>query len=230
MSLAASVQAAPAIDVPSDAEPTAPPASSSSPPTGAPIPGVHSTEAPIVERGRRRKSVAHRVSGRRAAADESLSSEEEPENPFNDRDLIKRLIDGCILLEVIKRIDRADPEQRVWDSLGSFLKIGHQLLANIEAINRARRDAIQAEEHRRAEVAHLREKTAEVVALQEALEKEKQAQEEKKQTLEDTVRTAEVGIANLMEQIPVLVSEAGGLAVEEFKASAEMRDLNVRFG
>ena len=33
-----------------------------------------------------------------------------------------------------------------------------------------------------------------------------------------------------MEQIPVLVSEARGLAVEKFKASTEMRDLNVRFG
>ena len=110
------------------------------------------------------------------------------------------------------------------------MQIGHQLLANIEATNRARRDAIQAEERRRAEVARLKEKAAEVVALQEALEKEKQAREEEKQTLEETVRTVEAGVANLTEQISVLVSEARGLAVEEFKASAEMRDLNVWFG
>ena len=122
-SLAAPVQAAPAIDVPSDAEPTAPRASSRSPPTGAPVSEVRSTEAPVAERERRRKSVARRVSGRRAAIDESLSSEEEPENPFNDRDLIKRLIDGCILPEVVERIDHADPEQRVWDFLGSFLEV-----------------------------------------------------------------------------------------------------------
>ena len=40
----------------------------------------------------------------------------------------------------------------------------------------------------------------------------------------------EVEVANLAEQIPVLVSEARVLTVEEFKASTEMRDLNVRFG
>ena len=110
------------------------------------------------------------------------------------------------------------------------MQIGHQLLANIEATNRARRDAIQAEKHRRAEVARLKEKAAEVVALQEALEREKQAREEEKQTLEETVRKAEAEVANLAEQIPVLVSEARVLAVEEFKTSAEMRDLNIQFG
>ena len=68
--------------------------------------------------------MAHRVSSHRAAIEESLGSEGEPEeNPFNDRDLIKRLIDGCILPEVIQRIDRIDPEQWVWDSLGSFLEV-----------------------------------------------------------------------------------------------------------
>ena len=68
--------------------------------------------------------MARRVSSHRAAIEESLGSEGElGENPFNDRDLIKRLIDGCILPEVVQRIDRVDPEQRVWDSLGSFLEV-----------------------------------------------------------------------------------------------------------
>ena len=44
------------------------------------------------------------------------------------------------------------------------------------------------------------------------------------------MRKAEVEVTNLAEQISVLVSEARALAVEEFKASAEMRDLNVQFG
>ena len=44
------------------------------------------------------------------------------------------------------------------------------------------------------------------------------------------MRKAEAEVANLMEQILVLISEARILAVEEFKASAEMRDLNVKFG
>ena len=44
------------------------------------------------------------------------------------------------------------------------------------------------------------------------------------------MRKAEAEVTNLVEQIPVLVSEVKVLTVEEFKASAEMRDLNVRFG
>ena len=110
------------------------------------------------------------------------------------------------------------------------MQIGHQLLTNIEATNQARRDAIQAEESHRAEVARLKEKAAEVVTLQEALEKEKQALEKQKQTSEETARKAEAEVTNLAEQIPVLISEARILAVEEFKASTEMRDLNVKFG
>ena len=69
------------------------------------------------------------------------------------------------------------------------------------------------EECCRAEVAHLKEKAAEVVTIQEDLEREKQAREEEKQTLEETVRKAETEVANLAEQIPVLVSEARILAV-----------------
>ena len=121
--LAAPTQVAPAIDIPSDAEAMAPWTSSRSPSTGAPVSGVRSAEAPVAERGKRRKSVARRVSSRRATADESLGFEEEPKNPFNDRDLIKWLIDGYILSGVVERIDRADPEQLVCDSLGSFLEV-----------------------------------------------------------------------------------------------------------
>ena len=44
------------------------------------------------------------------------------------------------------------------------------------------------------------------------------------------MRKGEAEVVNLMEQIPVLISEARVSAVEEFKASAEMRDLNVKFG
>ena len=79
------------------------------------------------------------------------------------------------------------------------------------------------EEGCRAEAVRLKKKAAEVANLEEALEKEKQ-------TLEEMVRKAEAEVTNLMEQISVLISEAMGLVVEEFKASTEMRDLNVRFG
>ena len=109
-SLAMPVQVAPAIDIPSDAEPAAPRAPPGSPPTGVLIPEVRPVEAPAA--GRRRKSVARRASSHRAAADESVCSEGGSENPFNDKALIRRLLDGCILSDVVERIDRADPEQR----------------------------------------------------------------------------------------------------------------------
>ena len=48
--------------------------------------------------------------------------------------------------------------------------------------------------------------------------------------MEESARKAEAEVANLAEQILVLISEARALAVEEFKASAEMRDLKVQFG
>ena len=44
------------------------------------------------------------------------------------------------------------------------------------------------------------------------------------------MRKVEAEVVNLTEQILVLISKARVLAVEEFKASAEMRDLNVKFG
>ncbi|XP_073107496.1 uncharacterized protein [Elaeis guineensis] len=230
-SLAAPVQATPAIDIPSDAEPAAPQV----PPTEVPIPEVRPTEAPAA--GKRRKSVARRASGHRTAADESVCSEGGSENPFNDKALIRRLLDGCILSDVVERIDRADPEQRAWDTLGSFLEIGHQLFAYVEASDRMRRDLLRAEEHCQDEVARLQAKTAEVAALREALERERQDREEERQargeeirSLEESVRKAEAEVAHLAEQTPVLVSEARALAVEEFKASAEMRELSVQFG
>ena len=61
----------------------------------------------------------------RAAIEGADGFEENPkENPFNNRDLIKRLVNGCILPEVVHRIVHVDPEQWVWDSLGSFLEVG----------------------------------------------------------------------------------------------------------
>ena len=75
--------------------------------------------------------MARRVSSHRAAIDESVCSEGGSENPFNDKALIRRLLDGCILSDVVERIDRADPEQRAWDTLGSFLEVSGFLLAQL---------------------------------------------------------------------------------------------------
>ena len=69
-------------------------------------------EVPGGERRKRRKTLARRVGSRRAATEESRGSEEEQgDDPFSDRDLIKKLVDGCSLPEVVRRIVRVDPIQ-----------------------------------------------------------------------------------------------------------------------
>ena len=44
------------------------------------------------------------------------------------------------------------------------------------------------------------------------------------------MRRAKAEVANMAEQIPILVSEARSQAVEEFKTSIEMKKLKVEFG
>ena len=69
-------------------------------------------------------TLARRSHSHRAAAEGVGGSEEDlRKNPFNNRDLIKRLVEGCILPEVVERIVLADLELRVWDSMRSFLEV-----------------------------------------------------------------------------------------------------------
>ena len=103
------------------------------------------------------------------------------------------------------------------------MQLGHQLLANIEMINKV-------VEGQQVEAARLKEMALEAVGLREALERERQTSTEQKAALEEMVRRAEAETANMAEQIPTLVSEARGQVVEEFKASTEMKKLKVEFG
>ena len=118
-------QAAIAIDVPYDVEPIVPRASSRSPPTEVLALESHPEEALGAERKKRKKTVVRKISSSRVAIERSNGSKEDlGENPFNNKDLIKKLIDGCVLPKIVHRIVHVDPEQRIWDSLGSFLKVG----------------------------------------------------------------------------------------------------------
>ena len=123
MGSAAPVQATSAADVLADTELPAARASSRglSSPIEVPALETHPEEVPG---GERRKTLARRVGSRRVATEESRGSEEEQgDDPFSDRDLIKKLVDGCSLPEVVQRIIRIDPAQRVWDSLGAFVEV-----------------------------------------------------------------------------------------------------------
>ena len=97
---------------------------SRSPPAEDPAPEAHPEGAPETEGRRRKKTLARRSCSRKVAVEGAGGSEEDlEENPFNNRDLIKRLVEGYILPEVVERIVLADLELRVWDSLGSFLEV-----------------------------------------------------------------------------------------------------------
>ena len=55
--------------------------------------------------------MARKSHSSRAAIEGAEGSEKVlEENPFNNRDLIKKLVDGCILPEVIHRIVHVDPK------------------------------------------------------------------------------------------------------------------------
>ena len=97
-------------------------------------------------------------------------------------------------------------------------------------MNKVKKEAAQAKEGRQAKAAHLKEKIAEVVSLQEVLQKEEQPSADLKAALEEERKKAEAEVSKLKEQIPTLVSEARTQAVEEFKTSFEMEDLQVQFG
>ncbi|KAG1366801.1 hypothetical protein COCNU_13G005910 [Cocos nucifera] len=87
-----------------------------------------------------------------------------------------------------------DVNQHAWDSLGSFLKTGYQLLGYIRSLNCLSSELEKAHEDHQIEVERLikeqdevdcslKRKTIEVEVLQEALHKEKEASEELRTTL-----------------------------------------------
>ena len=112
------------VEAPSDVKLEVSQAPSQSPPAEGPISEVRPEGAPGAEGRKRKKTLVRRSRSRKVAIEGTGSSKEDlRKNPFNNRNLIKRLVEGCILPEVVKRIVLADPELRVWDSLGSFLEI-----------------------------------------------------------------------------------------------------------
>ena len=118
-------QVAVTVNTPSNVEPEVPRALSRSPSTEDPAPKVRPEGAPGAEGRRRKKTLARKSRSRKAAVEGAGGSEEDlGENPFNNRDLIKRLVEGCILPEVVERIILVDPKLRVGDFLGSFLEVG----------------------------------------------------------------------------------------------------------
>ncbi|KAG1363591.1 putative ensconsin-like [Cocos nucifera] len=91
----------------------------------------------------------------------NASNEDLGENPFHNREIVKDLINKCTLVEVVDKIIDADYEHHTWDSLGSFLEIGHQLITNIKMMNCMRSEVVKAQKDHQAETNYLLEEKIE---------------------------------------------------------------------
>ncbi|KAG1327668.1 hypothetical protein COCNU_01G016020 [Cocos nucifera] len=147
-------------------------------------------------------------------------------------EVVRSLVEGCILLDIIKRMLRSDDEERMRNSYMAFIELGQHLFTNLEAINlhkteisRAIKEAktIQTEaKNARAESECLREAhSTEVGHLQEVLKKEEQVSAILKTTLaleEEKRKKAEVEVGTKGER-----------AIKSFRSSKEMEDIKVVF-
>ena len=121
----APAQVAIAVDVPSDVEPEVPRALSRSPPIEDPALEARPEGHQGPKRGGERRSWSERAAvARLPSRGPTALNKIWGKISSTNRDLIKRLVEGCILPEVVQRIVLTDPELRVWDSLGSFLEVG----------------------------------------------------------------------------------------------------------
>ena len=85
-----------------------------------------------------------------------------------------------------------------------LLQIGHQLVANVEAVKIAKREAARAEEGRLVGAVCLEEKIVEVLSLWEVLEKEGQTSFDLRTTLEEERKKAEAEVSELKAQVSEL--------------------------
>ncbi|EHA8591098.1 hypothetical protein COCNU_scaffold033387G000010 [Cocos nucifera] len=86
------------------------------------------------------------------------SDEELEENPFHNREIIRGLIDGFTIPEVVDQIIDVDVNQRTWDLLGSFLKMGHQLLSYIRSLDHSKSELVRTWEGCQVKVERLPKK------------------------------------------------------------------------
>ncbi|EHA8587113.1 hypothetical protein COCNU_scaffold001452G000010 [Cocos nucifera] len=113
--------------------------------------------------------------------------------------------------KVVDRMANLEPRLLIWGSLRTLLKSGHQMLAHIKRAH------------------HLEaKKTVEIRSLQGALRKEEFISTKLKAALALEEERKKEG--ELEARMAKSILEAMIRAVEEFKASFEMRNLNFEFG
>ncbi|EHA8588579.1 hypothetical protein COCNU_scaffold005880G000010 [Cocos nucifera] len=170
-----------------------------------------------------------------------------PEDPSQGEKEEKKRVKGAIRKSRCKVTRWAKQlRRRVGGTPSTTTKLsemGHQLLGYIRSLDCSKLELVRVWEGCQAEVEHLlkekdevgfslREKSLEVEGLKEMLHREKKTSAELKAALaleEERRKKIEAELAELKERILGQISKAMSLAIEEFKVSFEMRDLNMEF-
>ncbi|KAG1363588.1 hypothetical protein COCNU_11G004150 [Cocos nucifera] len=169
----------------------------------------------------KKKLATTKIQCRIAGKGSNSFDEDLGENPFNNKDIIKKLVDGCTLPEVVDRIVETDPEQCTWDSPGPFLKLGHQLIVNIKAMNRMKSEAMKAEEDHQIEVARLCDEKAKINHLL----KERSIEVE---GLRQTAQEAEEALVRAKEELALEIEKGRKMEAEMVEKEQRALDRTVK--
>ncbi|EHA8586313.1 hypothetical protein COCNU_scaffold000172G000020 [Cocos nucifera] len=210
-----------------------------------PSSGDRVLELPIkkeIGEGRKKKAIV-KMSYKAHLDGPDGNDNERGEDPFNNPKIVRNLVDRFAIPKVVDQMADLDPWQLIWSSLEIILKLDHQMLTHIKRVHRQEAEAHKTQEDLRAEVHHLQErvnkvehlaekKVADIKSLQDVLHEEEFALVRLKAALaleEERRKEAKNRVAKLETQMAKSISEAMIRAVEEFKTSSEMQNLNVKF-
>ncbi|EHA8587844.1 hypothetical protein COCNU_scaffold003376G000010 [Cocos nucifera] len=219
------------------------------PPTHSGLPTRGSVSEPLNERvggDKKKKRDAVMKVARKAHLGGSSDSDGDDlgADPFDNLEIIRDLIDQFTLFEEVDHLANLDLAQFVWESLRTYLKSGHHILAHLKWISCQEEEASKVQGDLQAEVDSLHRKITEVEHLVEekvvenedllgALQREELVLIELKAALileEEKKKEAEIKVTKLEAQMLKFALKAIARVVEEFKTSSEMKDLNIAFG
>ncbi|EHA8586979.1 hypothetical protein COCNU_scaffold001232G000010 [Cocos nucifera] len=105
--------------------------------------GDRVSELSIKKRIGRKKKVVMKTSFKARLGGPDGDDNKQEEDPFDNPEIIQNLADRFAMPEVVDQMADLNPRQLIWSSLGTILKLDHQMLTHIK---RMRRQKVQ---HRR---------------------------------------------------------------------------------
>ncbi|EHA8588961.1 hypothetical protein COCNU_scaffold007421G000020 [Cocos nucifera] len=254
-SSAALVIPATSIEVVPDAE--APPITevgaigmNSMPPASSSLHAGELVSKPPTERKKRddkkkKKSTIIKIVRKACLGEPSDGSDDLGEDSFKNSKTIQDLTNKFAMPEVVDCMADLDQTQFIWSSLRTFLKSNHQIFIHIKRMHRQEAETLKAKEDLQVEIDYLKakkavevecfawEKAAKVRSLQDVLQKEEFILLRLKAMLaleEERRKEVEIKVIDLEARMVKLILQAMARTVEEFKASFEIRNLNIAFG